>query len=480
MADLPEKPVTRKEQYLAEMAGVGQGYPEKPITREEQYLAYIAENGGTGGGGTGAAAGFGKVTITIDGGVGEPSADVVASGPNTAKNFDITLHNIKGEPGEPGTPGENGKPGFSPTVEVDDIDGGHKVTITDESGQKEFDVMDGKDRSGGISGVTSFNNRTGDVMPQSGDYSAEDVGARPDSWTPTAKEVIFDGESSGVPANNVQDALNEIAKSGGTQGPPGAAAGFGDITVSVDDSAGNPSGEVDTSGPNTALNMAFKFSGLKGADGAPGSNGTPGKDGAPGVSPTVKTSAITGGNEVTITDASGAHKFSVMNGKDGASSDIYSLDEVRIGAWIDGRPLYRKVFMSTLVAYEGITEFGNLEDVDTIVSLHAIVFQSEIYQHLLSSVNAATYYHEGKLLIWNGDASIYGFLTYLTVTYTKSSDNPTINISDAIESAKADAKARSDAQFGFDQSVDGIYASWASDALPRESLRGAIDEVTGE
>lgn len=56
MADLPEKPVTRKEQYLAEMAGVGQGYPEKPITREEQYYTRIIENGGTGGGGgTGAA-----------------------------------------------------------------------------------------------------------------------------------------------------------------------------------------------------------------------------------------------------------------------------------------------------------------------------------------------------------------------------------------------------------------------------------------
>lgn len=52
-------------------------------------------------------------------------------------------------------------------------------------------------------GVTSFNGRTGAVTPQTGDYtadmvgaradtwtpSAEDVGARPDTWTPTASDV---------------------------------------------------------------------------------------------------------------------------------------------------------------------------------------------------------------------------------------------------------------------------------------------------
>lgn len=35
-------------------------------------------------------------------------------------------------------------------------------------------------------GVTSFNSRTGAVTPQSGDYTADMVGARPNTWTPTA------------------------------------------------------------------------------------------------------------------------------------------------------------------------------------------------------------------------------------------------------------------------------------------------------
>ena len=38
-------------------------------------------------------------------------------------------------------------------------------------------------------GVTTFNNRTGAVTPQTGDYTADMVGARPDTWTPTADDV---------------------------------------------------------------------------------------------------------------------------------------------------------------------------------------------------------------------------------------------------------------------------------------------------
>ena len=49
---LPEKPITRKEMYLSNIAGEGTPLPDKPITREEQYLDEIAKNGGGGGGTT--------------------------------------------------------------------------------------------------------------------------------------------------------------------------------------------------------------------------------------------------------------------------------------------------------------------------------------------------------------------------------------------------------------------------------------------
>lgn len=51
-AELPEEPRSRKESYLAAIAGEDVVLPDAPESRTEQYLAYIAENGGGGGGGT--------------------------------------------------------------------------------------------------------------------------------------------------------------------------------------------------------------------------------------------------------------------------------------------------------------------------------------------------------------------------------------------------------------------------------------------
>ena len=54
----------------------------------------------------------------------------------------------------------------------------------------------------------------------------------------------------------------------GPQGVPGTAAGFGEATATVDDtSSETPSVDVQSSGPDTAKNFAFAFSGLKGNPG---------------------------------------------------------------------------------------------------------------------------------------------------------------------------------------------------------------------
>jgi hypothetical protein len=65
---LPE-PASRKELYLATIAGMtGVTLPEKPANREEEYLAAIAENGGGGGGGGGGDSGGTEVRfIDYDG-----------------------------------------------------------------------------------------------------------------------------------------------------------------------------------------------------------------------------------------------------------------------------------------------------------------------------------------------------------------------------------------------------------------------------
>lgn len=50
-----------------------------------------------------------------------------------------------GPAGKDGTNGANGKDGFSPTVTVEEIEGGHRVTITSVSGTQTFDIMNGQD-----------------------------------------------------------------------------------------------------------------------------------------------------------------------------------------------------------------------------------------------------------------------------------------------------------------------------------------------
>ena len=49
--------------------------------------------------------------------------------------------------------GEPGEDGFSPTVSVSDITGGHRLTVTDKDGKDTFDVLDGADGKPGTPGV---------------------------------------------------------------------------------------------------------------------------------------------------------------------------------------------------------------------------------------------------------------------------------------------------------------------------------------
>ena len=57
---------------------------------------------------TGAAAGFGTPTASVDSNVGTPSVTVTASGSNTAKVFNFTFKNLKGDTGPAGTTSWNG------------------------------------------------------------------------------------------------------------------------------------------------------------------------------------------------------------------------------------------------------------------------------------------------------------------------------------------------------------------------------------
>lgn len=107
----------------------------------------------------------------------------------------------------------------------------------------------------------------------------------------------------------------------GPQGRPGAAAGFGQVTATVDDTGGTPAVEVEASGPDTAKNFHFSFTGLKGQQGDQGASFTAlektAGTGAPGT-----TDTYTAYNS----EGTAAGTIQVYNGADGLGTGDFKAD----------------------------------------------------------------------------------------------------------------------------------------------------------
>ena len=87
-------------------------------------------------GSTGAAAGFGTVTATVNNAVGTPSVTVTPSGIDTAKNFSFDFKNLKGDKGDTGAAA-----GFdTPTASIGKNVGTPTVSVTasGENTKKKF------------------------------------------------------------------------------------------------------------------------------------------------------------------------------------------------------------------------------------------------------------------------------------------------------------------------------------------------------
>lgn len=55
-----------------------------------------------------------------------------------------TLYLHQGQPGKDGANGKDGKDGFSPTIAVEEIEGGNRLTVTDKNGTQTVDILNGE------------------------------------------------------------------------------------------------------------------------------------------------------------------------------------------------------------------------------------------------------------------------------------------------------------------------------------------------
>lgn len=173
--------------------------------------------------------------------------------------------------------------------------------------------------------------------------------------------------------------------------------------------------------------------GVDGKDGEPGADGLPGRDGADGKDATingVNTLEIVAGRNVEITQEGGVMTVSAPGGTS-EPLEVYSTEERRIGTWIDGKPLYRKVvesatpsavnsdkvlytFDSTCVCRDirGMFEYnGNqwvpIPCVSTVLSQHREI-------HI--------WYRQGQLIVATDYADWLNKHAIVTIEYTKTTD----------------------------------------------------------
>ena len=75
----------------------------------------------------GTSVGLGIPEVTVDAGIGEPSATITISGPDTAKVFRFEFHNLKGEPGTKGAIDENASVSFTVAEKRENIQSGETL-----------------------------------------------------------------------------------------------------------------------------------------------------------------------------------------------------------------------------------------------------------------------------------------------------------------------------------------------------------------
>ena len=121
-----------------------------------------------------------------------------------------------GQDGAPGQDGQDGADGVSPSVDVEAITGGHRVTITDAEGDHTFDVMDGA---------------AGAVIDDTAGEGDTDKTWSADKLTSDVLSAISSLDSEKLDAPSTAGTSGQVLVSDGNGGQVWGTAGTGSITV---------------------------------------------------------------------------------------------------------------------------------------------------------------------------------------------------------------------------------------------------------
>lgn len=228
----------------------------------------------------------------------------------------------------------------------------------------------------------------------------------------------------------------------GPQGEPGPAGPKGDTGQQGPagaDGATGPQGAAGPVGPRGERGPT----GLQGVQGLQGKQGIQGETGPAGANATINgqnSVEIVAGNGVEIEQQDGTLTISATSGGS-SDGEIYSIEENRIGTWIDGRPLYRKVFQHYIASAGSSATPSGLDNAADVISIYAVSISDTyvVNSNYFNTTNDA-------FKVWytrtNRMFSIYAgtiqtpSTAYVVIEYVKTTDQATIEIPATLYAAK--------------------------------------------
>ena len=255
------------------------------------------------------------------------------------------LASLKGEDGVIGKDGEPGKDGVSPTVEVEPISGGHCVTITDATGPKSFNVMNGVDGSGGDgsgdmlkavydsnnNGVVDDSEKLGGKTPDQ--YASANHAHEEYANAEHDHDIFIVGESGFVPAPTVDAADKYLCGDGSWKAiESGDSVGSGDPSVHVGEN--EPTSEAVQVWIETDSEESYCIPEIK-------------------------------DNEISTVDTWSSAKIN-------RAISYTTAEQPTGGTWIDGKPIYKRVISVTATKTNTWYSSDAIGNVDAVVKYYTV------------------------------------------------------------------------------------------------------------